>query len=342
MEINHMIEHHLEQLKNHLKCNKSFFEDHELDSNQKWSLDLLAHGEYNLNFLFEQKELDKKLVIRMNLGSQMNLKDQLSYEYKTLKLLEASQRTARAYRHYLLQDTKGEKLEFFTMQYLAGRSLNYKHDLPTLAEILADIHSLHAPQHHLIVPKYAAHSLFSECQSMLNTYKRSHHANEDTLRQIERLQAKAQDALIVLKEEAFQPCIINTELNSGNFIISDKGAYLIDWEKPLFADPAQDLGHALAATTSFWKTDHILSIEEAQDCLGLYRQAVNKRINLHNFEKRTLAYITLNCLRGVTWCAMAYCQYCDKSKSLLDEDSFAKIKAYVDSDFIDYIIKNLP
>ena len=32
---------------------------------------------------------------------------------------------------------------------------------------------------------------------------------------------------------------------------------MIDWEKPLWGDPAQDLGHMLAPTTTFWKTDVI-------------------------------------------------------------------------------------
>ena len=53
-------------------------------------------------------------------------------------------------------------------------------------------------------------------------------------------------------------CCINTELNSTNFLIGGEGKpnYLIDWEKPLFGDPAQDLGHFLAPTTTFWKTEY--------------------------------------------------------------------------------------
>ena len=49
-------------------------------------------------------------------------------------------------------------------------------------------------------------------------------------------------------EDSPYQCCINTELNSTNFLIGGEGKsnYLIDWEKPLFGDPAQDLGHFLA------------------------------------------------------------------------------------------------
>lgn len=70
-----------------------------------------------------------------------------------------------------------------------------------------------------------------------------------------------------LKSDIPYHCCINTELNSTNFLVNDrddneKEAYLVDWEKPLYGDPAQDLGHFLAPTTTFWKTDVILDQEQ--------------------------------------------------------------------------------
>ena len=62
------------------------------------------------------------------------------------------------------------------------------------------------------------------------------------------------------EETAVTRCCINTELNSTNFLVDDSGfVRLVDWEKPLYGDPAQDLGHLLAPTTTFWKTDTVLS-----------------------------------------------------------------------------------
>ena len=73
-------------------------------------------------------------------------------------------------------------------------------------------------------------------------------------------------------EDSPYQCCINTELNSTNFLIGGEGKpnYIIDWEKPLFGDPAQDLGHFLAPTTTFWKTDVILREEEIENFLNEY------------------------------------------------------------------------
>ena len=71
------------------------------------------------------------------------------------------------------------------------------------------------------------------------------------------------------------------ELNSTNFLIGGEGKpnYLIDWEKPLFGDPAQDLGHFLAPTTTFWKTDVILKEEEIENFLNEYLKCVGARFD---------------------------------------------------------------
>ena len=49
---------------------------------------MLAQGEYNRNYTFTHPITGQKLVLRINFGSQMHLKDQILYEYRALKLLE--------------------------------------------------------------------------------------------------------------------------------------------------------------------------------------------------------------------------------------------------------------
>ena len=51
---------------------------------------MLAQGEYNRNYTFIHPITGQKLVLRINFGSQMHLKDQILYEYRALKLLENS------------------------------------------------------------------------------------------------------------------------------------------------------------------------------------------------------------------------------------------------------------
>ena len=44
-------------------------------------ISLLAQGEYNMNYIFEHPVSKKKLLLRLNTGSQMHLEHQIEYEY---------------------------------------------------------------------------------------------------------------------------------------------------------------------------------------------------------------------------------------------------------------------
>lgn len=125
--------------------------------------------------------------------------------------------------------------------------------------------------------------------------------------------------------------IINTELNSGNFLINSapERSYLIDWEKPIYGLPAQDLGHFLAPTTSFWKSDVILSSEERERFLSHYISLSEGRFDCAHIREDTERFLRLNCIRGLCWCAMAYTKYREGGG-----ESFEKIKAYLRDPFL--------
>ena len=73
----------------------------------------------------------------------------------------------------------------------------------------------------------------------------------------------------------------------------------------MYGDPAQDLGHFLAPTTTFWKTDVILDQDRIDAFLDTYIEKVNGRFDTTGLKERTYIYIPVTCLRGITWCAMA-------------------------------------
>ena len=75
----------------------------------------LARGEYNENFVFTHPESGKRYVLRVNHGSQMHLKKQISYEAHALSLLEKSGRVPKVY--YV--EEKGDK-GILLMDFLEG------------------------------------------------------------------------------------------------------------------------------------------------------------------------------------------------------------------------------
>ena len=116
-----------------------------------------------------------------------------------------------------------------------------------------------------------------------------------------------------------------------------KPNYLIDWEKPLFGDPAQDLGHFLAPTTTFWKTDVILREEEIENFLNEYLKCVGARFDITGLKERTKIFMEITCLRGITWCAMAWVQYQQPDKLIINESTYRKLEDYLSDGFLEKI-----
>ena len=340
---------------------RSYREALDLPSEVTEEYAFLARGEYNENFVFIHPKSGKKYVLRVNHGSQMHLKEQISYEAHALSLLEKSGRVPKVY--YV--DEKGDK-GILLMDFLEGRALCYETDLPVAGQILADIHSTEYEREkdlgelRLLSPENPLYAMLSECASLLRSYELSPFMEEEIYNrthtlwkrgvELERKYAKT------LSSKDF--CIINTELNSGNFLIQseekkdklaasngqskenckdingkDVSSYLIDWEKPLYAHFAQDLGHFLAPTTSFWKTVCILHEKDKALFFHAYKEALEGRRDFTGIEEQTELFILFNCIRGLSWCTYAYAEY-QKGRDIQNEDTFRKIKAYLTDPFL--------
>lgn len=312
--------------------------------------EMLAQGEYNRNYVFTHPITKKKLVLRVNFGSQMHLRDQIEYEYRALKRLESSGRTPKVL--YVDGSCRYLKHGVLVMECLPGHSMNYETELFWGAGCLADIHSVVLEnqeqeesefpdrKYGLLAPENPLKAILEECEEMFRVYEESPLGDAEKKRKIRHMLDLGWERVDSLPRAPYK-CCINTELNSTNFLINGEegGNYLVDWEKPLYGDPAQDLGHFLAPTTTFWKTDVILTKEQVHMFLAAYKEAVAGRFDVSGLEKRTEIYIPITCLRGITWCAMAWVQYQEPGKELVNESTWKKLEAYLEESFLDKIKK---
>ena len=305
-----------------------------LPAGTELAFSVLGQGEYNLNYRFRHPVSGRELVLRINRGSQMHLPDQIGYEFAALKHLEPSGRTPRA----LFCDSARSCL---VMEYLPGRPLRYETDLAAGAEILADLHALPLPRDcRLLEPWNPLEAIVDECRQMVAHYYSWDRADREVVRLLETLEREI-SCRDLSAPEGIRKCTVNTEVNSGNFLINPGGkSYLIDWEKPLISEPAQDLGHFLVPTTTFWKTDVILTPEDIRHFTDCYRRAVDSRFETESLNERLPLYFTTTCLRGVTWCAMAFREYSQPGRALANADTFEKLKAYLRPDFLENLLKN--
>lgn len=300
---------------------------------------LLAQGEYNRNYCFEHPRTGETLVLRENIASQMHLADQIGYEYHALKMLEASGRTPKVF--YVDGSLKLYPRGVLVMSYLPGHVLDYATEASYAAAVLADIHSVSVPENDpvFIKPKEPLSAILTECEEMFRVYETSDEGDAEKKRLIRHMLDKGWARA---KQYGFKPpyrCLINTELNATNFLINaPAGAnYLVDWEKPLYGDPAQDLGHFLAPTTTFWKTDDIFGTDEMRDWIAVYIREVGNRFPTQGLEERTFVYIPVTCLRGITWCSMAWVEYRRPDKEISNASTRRKLDEYLELSFLERI-----
>ena len=319
---------HTDEFQNFLRS-PAFLEPLGLDNLPEFTP--LGQGEYNVNYAFDHPD-GRKLVLRINRGSQMHLPNQIAYEFNALKALEPSGRTPKT----IFCDSGHNCL---VMEHLPGRPLQYETDLEIAAEIFADIHAL-SPAPGLIEPENPLAAILDECRQMVAHYYEWDRADPEVVELLQTLEREI-SAKDLTAPVGLRKCMVNTEVNSGNFLINPGGrSYLIDWEKPLISEPAQDLGHFLVPTTTFWKTDVILTPEEIRHFVRCYEQAVNGRFETESLSRRLPLYFTVTCLRGVTWCAMAYREYCQPGRAINNPDTFEKLKAYLEPAFLRSLLEN--
>lgn len=304
---------------------------------------LLAQGEYNRNFRFRHPVTGKELLLRVNCGSQMHLEHQIEYESHALELLAPSGRTPRVL--YTDGSKRYTDHGVSVMEYLPGRPLDYHRDLERAAGILADVHSVPLPgPSGLIEPADPLRAVLEECEEMLRVYLNSDLPPLSGKGKIRELLDLAWERYHRTNRTGGARCIVNTELNNTNFLMAEEPDgpaggrdWLIDWEKPLWSDPAQDIAHFLVPTTTFWKTDVILSPGETADFLTAYEASVSGRIDLTGLRERLGVFMPVTCMRGVTWCAMAWVQYQKEEKELSNDSTRRKLEAYLSDSFLEEI-----
>jgi aminoglycoside phosphotransferase (APT) family kinase protein len=296
----------------------------------------LAKGEYNLNYLLQCSE--EKLVLRVNIGTQIGRADQIDYEYRALRLLEKSGVTPKP---YFVDDSRrriGRGL--LVMEYLPGEALDYRRDAAAAAALFGRIHRIAVRQaeNHLIRETAPLSQIYTECAGLLGTYFDSPAADPGIrgyLRELLHWAAAARAAEKYYQEDPW-PCIVNTEVNSGNFIVNrDRGTiHLVDWEMPRWGDPSQDLAHFCAPLTTLWKTDYRMRAADRKAFIEAYVRAVRDRHLADTLTERIRLREPFVYLRGISWSAMGWAAYQADYNGVRNPDTWAKLQQYMDLDFI--------
>jgi thiamine kinase-like enzyme len=307
-----------------------------VEQNADFQVTPLAQGEYNLNYLIQSRNI--RLVFRVNIGSQINRDDQILYEYKALKLLSNTGVTPVP---YFVDDSR----EFFEhgiliMAYLPGESLNYERDYLDAAGVLARIHqeAVAEPDNHLIVEDAPLTLIYSECRDLLQRYFDSELADASIRTYLMELIQWADETRATESYYQADPwtCVINTEVNSGNFIVDRrKGSiHLVDWEMPRWGDPSGDLSHFCSPLTTLWKTTWRMQRDQKKLFLSTYRDHIADRRLRETLVERVRLRDPFVYLRGISWSAMGWVAYQTEFAGMRNPDTWQTLTRYMDLSFI--------
>ncbi|MBW1636717.1 MAG: aminoglycoside phosphotransferase family protein, partial [Deltaproteobacteria bacterium] len=291
---------------------------------------------YNLNYLL--KSDSKSLVFRVNMGTQINRADQILYEYDTLRLLQKSGVTPIPC--YVDDSRTLIDRGISIMEYLPGRHLDYEKDLRFSARLFSILHQLpvRESQNHLIRESQPLSLIFTECTKLLSDYFQSELADREIrsflMEVIDWAQGYKDRECYYIDDPFF--CIVNTEVNSTNFIVNpkQKTTHLIDWEMARWGDPSTDLCHFCSPLTTLWKTGYRFSPATSADFLTEYKNSIRSAHLRNSLEERMRLKFPFVLLRGISWSAMAWAAYQTEYSGMRDRRTWKTLQRYMDIDFI--------
>lgn len=298
----------------------------------------LARGEYSLNHVFERD--GRTLVARLVTGSQigLGLPEQVQYEAHALDLLAPSERTPRL--QLSVPEPRAAPYPYLVIDFLPGRPVDYRTDLEAAARCVAAIHRLGVPANHrLQVHADAARSLLDEAAELAAPYlawKQSPAASTVALRRLFEVAEMSADAV---STDAFDLAIVNTDLNSHNFVVHAGRARLLDWERARIAPAAQDLAHFLLPTTTLWRADSATRLTAADEALFIATYVAERpELDAVCFRNQLAALKAAVALRAVAWCAWALHATATGNRALGNAETLERGKSYLEPEFLDELV----
>ncbi len=297
----------------------------------------LAQGEYTINYRFSDRGRD--LVIRIVTGSQMgfDLKKQVEYEAQALELLTRSGRTPVPVAMEL--HPVGLPYPYLVIEYLPGRPLDYRTDLSNAAECLAAIHQVEIPKdHNLIELLDPGQTTVSEAAELARSYLEWSDVDPESAAALRRLfqRVRSGPASRIGQFADAAPSIVNTDLNTHNFVVEGGFVRLLDWEKARIGPAVQDLAHFLIPTTTLWRQSSAARLSGAE--IGSFLEtylASWPDLNRERFLEQLAAAQELATLRAVAWCTWAVWSSATGHRPITNDETLRTSRSYLAPEFLD-------
>lgn len=305
----------------------------------------LGQGEHNANFTFAHPSSGVRYVLRVNYASQLGLDNQVAYEATALRALEPCGRAPKV----LLCDDSREAIDrgVLVEELRTGALLDFHNPamVREAARVMADVHALRPePDCGLIRPNDPLRAQYDTCRAYFNAYLSSGLAEPHVVRYVREFFARTAESLEVPFDAAECTHVVNTEAVPSHFLIPIDGegnvcgrGSMLDWEKPVIGEVAQDVAYFLSPTTTIWDTDYIFDEPAREAFIREYWRAVGGRFSRGGFDERLGVYTMSNCLLGITWSCNAWVEYHDPARPLKNDKTFELLKTYLSEPYLEEV-----
>ena len=296
------------------------------------SVRFLAAGEYTLNY---RVSIDgRAAVLRIVTGSQMGLDAaaQALYEAHALAILQPTGRVPVLIGAQPRPDVLD--YPYLLLSYLPGTPLDYRTDLVEAARCVAAIHRLALPPDHgLQVHADPVSSILHETSHLLGDLPVGDGRWELVRELAGRIEAIPAEAYDLVRDDQ---AIINTDLNSHNFIVDGGRVWLIDWEKARIGPTLLDIAHFLLPTTTLWRDATATRLNEAQrkTIVAAYLTA-RPELDGETYRSGLRSAMRLAALRAVAWCAWAVVTAELGERAIQNEETLAKCRLFTSVEFLE-------
>ena len=290
------------------------------------TLSFLAAGEYTYNYRVRLG--GDNVVLRIVTGSQMGLDppEQARYEADALVLLADTGRTPRLIDFD--PDGKIKGYPYLLISYLPGHPLNYRDDLVQAARCIAAIHRQETPIYHrLQVHADPVASILDEADQLLQGLSGS-----PVVPLMDRLSRTPDSTYDAVRGDQ---TIINTDLNSHNFIVNGGDVSLIDWEKARIGPSIMDIAHFLLPTTTLWRdsTATRLTQRQRETFVSAYLDE-RPELDPTPYRGALQTAMQLAAVRALAWCAWAVAASQEGARPIVNPETLAKCRLFTGGNFL--------
>lgn len=262
----------------------------------------MQQGSYNLNFhvIINARDFN----FRVNIEQQSGLYNQIEYEFRALKFLEDHGVAPKA---FLFDDTcKYFKFAVMVQEFIDGKHLTLeREDVYSAAELLAKLHSLNPSGQSFIKWDDPLQNTYRFVCDDITTYASKKTHNSTTLSLAKRLYEKMSPLVREFAPLFTADSLNHTDVSLDNFIASDHGLRLIDWEKPRVDDASYDICCFLSAPAELWCARQTLDVDEREAFIEAYADLSGH--NAQRLKDKVRIREPLVSLHWILWGATKLC-----------------------------------